>query len=333
MLPTLLFSIFLPLINKPVAPDVSQLHPIYTHLPESTSITQMANGSLLVSVKDGSVISLGANNTYTTILDMHNQVNTNTDRGITAARVRPGTDDLFMLYAAETSSPDSSQDTNLVAAKYNLTSHVLTQISQNANDVNFQSHSTADIVFYQGAPYASFGDGRDSSDKNQGYDSVYGGGFNGKIVNLDTLQTYAIGFRNPWRMTVFADTIYATDVGDEAWEEIDKVQQNANYGWPCLEGPTQTDVWNRCVTDARGPFKAPFIVYDHSVGEAATAIVSYKGELLFADYVRTWVRDAHMNIRFTGSGGIVDMQVLNGCLYAVTIEFDNSSNVLTTCSS
>ena len=333
MFPALLFSIFLPLINKPVPPDVSQLHPIYTHLPESTSITQMANGTLLVSVKDGSIIALGANNSYTTILDMHNQVNNNTDRGITAARIRPGTDDLFMLYAAETPLPDSNQDTILVAGKYNVTSHVLTQISQNANDVNFQSHSTADIVFYRGVPYASFGDGRDSADKNQGYNTVYGAGFNGKIVNLDTLQPYAIGFRNPWRMTVFADTIYTTDVGDETWEEIDKVQQNANYGWPCLEGPTQTDVWNRCVTDARSQFTAPFIVYDHGVGEAATAIVSYKGELLFADFVRNWVRDVHMNTRYTGSGGIVDMQVLNGCLYAVTIEFDNSTNVLTTCSS
>jgi Glucose / Sorbosone dehydrogenase len=51
-------------------------------------------------------------------------------------------------------------------------------------------------------------------------------------------EIYAWGFRNPWRVTQDAVTgrIWAGDVGQRNYEEIDIIQSGKNYGWDCREG-------------------------------------------------------------------------------------------------
>lgn len=52
-------------------------------------------------------------------------------------------------------------------------------------------------------------------------------------------ETYAYGFRNPWRFTFRASNqaLIAADVGQGTWEEIDSVVAGENYGWNDFEGP------------------------------------------------------------------------------------------------
>lgn len=58
-------------------------------------------------------------------------------------------------------------------------------------------------------------------------------------------EIYAYGFRNPWRLSFDRDTgdLWVGDVGEECFEEVNRVTKGRNYGWPNWEadvcGPGQ----------------------------------------------------------------------------------------------
>lgn len=49
-------------------------------------------------------------------------------------------------------------------------------------------------------------------------------------------EIYALGLRNPWRISFDGDVLWAADVGAAASEEIDLIHPGHNYGWPLYEG-------------------------------------------------------------------------------------------------
>jgi len=51
-------------------------------------------------------------------------------------------------------------------------------------------------------------------------------------------EIYTLGMRNPWRFSQDPVTgeIWCGDVGQDAWEEVNLIENGNNYGWRCYEG-------------------------------------------------------------------------------------------------
>jgi len=108
---------------------------------------------------------------------------------------------------------------------------------------------------------------------------------------------WAIGLRNPWRMTIDENLIYIADVGQADVEEVNVVSLDdggANFGWATMEG---SDCFSPSDCDPTGLI-LPVYEYDHSDGCSITGGHVYRGDLIpelngqyfFADWCSGWVR-------------------------------------------
>ncbi len=92
-------------------------------------------------------------------------------------------------------------------------------------------------------------------------------------------EIFAWGLRNPWRFSFDRKTgdLWAGDVGQDEWEEIDVIQKGKNYGWRLMEG---THCFNP-VTNCRKAVTVvdPVAEYAHSSGRCSvTGGYVYRGE-------------------------------------------------------
>jgi glucose/arabinose dehydrogenase len=110
-------------------------------------------------------------------------------------------------------------------------------------------------------------------------------------------EIWAYGLRNVWRMDFDRATgrLWAADVGQNLYEEINLIERGGNYGWNLREG------WHPFGAKGCGPradLIDPIWEYHHDVGKSITGGLVYRGKrfpelvgmYLYADYVsgRIW---------------------------------------------
>ena len=139
-------------------------------------------------------------------------------------------------------------------ASFGATTRILEFDQESANN-----HKGGGLGFGKdGFLYAAFGDGGGSGDPfRHGQETTT---FFSKVLRLDVdrgspyaippsnpfandtgsnkKEIFAWGFRNPFRLSFDSASgdLWVGDVGQDKWEEIDKVRLGGNYGWPIKEG-------------------------------------------------------------------------------------------------
>ncbi len=180
----------------------------------------------------------------------------------------------------------------------------------------YQNHNGGSIEFGpDGYLYVAFGDGGARNDpKASGQDRQQ---LLGSIIRIDVdkqadgkkyaipadnpfvgssdsrPEIYAYGMRNPWRIAFDKKSglLWAGDVGQELWEEVDVITKGGNYGWSDREG--SHPFGNRERRDDVSAPIAPVWEYDHSIGKSITGGRVYRGskvpdlagKYIYADYV------------------------------------------------
>ena len=99
-------------------------------------------------------------------------------------------------------------------------------------------------------------------------------------------EIYAWGLRNPWRFSFdrSGGALWIGDVGQNSWEEVDRVSAPANLGWRCREGAHAFDP--NCGPGAG--LTEPVAEYGHNPDASITGGYVYRGSqnpAIFGQYV------------------------------------------------
>jgi len=104
-------------------------------------------------------------------------------------------------------------------------------------------------------------------------------------------EIYAYGLRNPWRFSFDEESgkLWAADVGQDRFEEINLIQRGGNYGWRLMEG---TECYNPKSDCQRDGLIDPLFSYGRDDGVSVTGGYVYRGSdipdltgwYVYADY-------------------------------------------------
>ncbi len=180
----------------------------------------------------------------------------------------------------------------------------------------FDNHNGGQLVFGpdDGFLYIATGDGGSGGDPQNNAQNLRS--LLGKILRIDTDnptstenysipndnpfvniqdasdEIYAYGLRNPWRISFDSDgNLWAADVGQNAFEEIDIIVNGGNYGWKITEGnhcfPSTTNcdmegliapVWEYAQTGSDRSITGGYVYYGPS-------LPTLSGSYIYGDFV------------------------------------------------
>jgi glucose/arabinose dehydrogenase len=314
-----LAGIVTPVHGAPTLPQGFTDSQVVSGLTNPTDMEFAPDGRLFVTEDAGRVrIAKPDGTPLTTFLDISSKVDSLGERGLLALTFDPGFSTNGYVYlhytrkATSTTPPHnrvvrvSASGDRAVSGSEKLIFRLGNQSA--ANQFPQFMGGALDFGRY-GKLYVATGD-NDTADKAQQLTNLFG-----KMLRINkdgTIPTnnpfyatasgnnraiWTLGLRNPFKFAVQpgTDTILINDVGENTWEEINRLQKGANYGWPVHEGEAKDP-----------PYVDPIFAYAHGDDPNTTGCAitggtfynptstlfpqEYVGDYFFADFCSGWIR-------------------------------------------
>ncbi|WP_175614965.1 PQQ-dependent sugar dehydrogenase [Piscibacillus halophilus] len=137
---------------------------------------------------------------------------------------------------------------------------------------------------------------------------------------FDDSYVYSYGHRNPQGMTWNEDgTMYSTEHGNDAHDEINLIKPGQNYGWPVIEG------------DDEAEGMTPPLEHTGDTTWAPSGMDYYNGKLYIAalrgsQIIEFDLETGEAKTFYENSGRMRDIFIENGYLYTITSNRDGRGN-------
>jgi len=226
---------------------------------------------------------------------------------------------LYVYYSAPVPNPVKGLNHKARLVEFTVSASNPNAVDPKSERVLFEldhpesNHNGGQLAFGpDGYLYVGLGDGGGGGDKHGTIGNAQDlGTLLGKILRIDVNgspykvpadnpfvktpgakpEIWAYGLRNPWRFSFDRGTgrLFAGDVGQNLYEEVDIIRKGGNYGWRIMEGFHDFNV-----PPGTNKLKLipPIHEYNHDLGISITggyvyrgnAIPSLKGLYVFGDY-------------------------------------------------
>ncbi len=311
--------------------DEIELQPVFTRLPFSQPVAMLqapGDARRWYVVERGGYVRtfVDTDASTTTFADLTDRVLAPSfswsEQGLLGMAFHPGFAENRYVFLSYTRRPDgASVISRFVASQDGLTldpasEQVVLTVPQPATN-----HNGGGIAFGpDGLLYIGLGDGGgggDPDDNAQNIDNLLGAMLRIDVDGASGERAYSIpsdnpfansrgcgsgegcpeiwawGLRNPWRWSFDRETgkLWAGDVGQDKWEEVNVIEKGRNYGWRCYEGEHE---YNTAGCAAREHYTFPIVEYGHDDqgGFSITggyvyrgnAIPALRGHYLYADF-------------------------------------------------
>ena len=296
-------------LSARAAPEL-RFEPLWAGLKFEKPVAVVADpghaGPLYVVEQEGRIWAV-AEGKRSLFLDESPRVRTEgPEEGLLCLAFHPAPDKLgraYIIYSVKGAKPRKTRLAELSAGQ----ERVLLEVEK-----PWGNHNGATLAFGpDGYLYVSLGDGGGAGDPHSNAQDL--GSLLGKVLRMDVDQTgastpyaipkdnpfaarakarpeiWAYGLRNPWRMSFDAVTgkLWAGDVGQDKYEEVDVIRKGGNYGWNRREGSHPF----KAGPDT-GPYIEPVFDYGRDLGFCVTGggvvrsagPAALQGRYVFADY-------------------------------------------------
>src|SRR5215203_7299404 len=223
---------------------------VVSGLTDPTDMEFAPDGRLFVAEQAGRVRIAEPDGTLTTFLNISTKVDSSGERGLQALTFDPNFSTNRYVYLhytkkATSTTPVHNRVVRVTASGEKVVAGSEKLIFRLGNQTSDHHMGGAIDFGTDGKLYISTGD-NETPNKAQQLTNLFGKMLrinqDGTIPTKNPFYTatsgknraiWALGLRNPFKFAVQpgTGTIFINDVGQDAWEEIDKADPGANYGW------------------------------------------------------------------------------------------------------